>query len=98
MAENDPLSALRELVASMRESEEIYGRQVDVQRHQERYYRESARISIGARGYSDAIFDLIAAHAKARAAAETSFDAAVHVREAMERLIAELESQLGSHG
>jgi hypothetical protein len=39
------------------------------------------------------VFDLIASHAKARAAAETSFAAAVELREAAARLVAELAEE-----
>jgi hypothetical protein len=64
---NDPLSELRELVTKMRETEDISDRQVAIQREQDPFYRESARILIEVQGYSDALFDLISAHAKARA-------------------------------
>jgi hypothetical protein len=90
---NDPLAGLREHLDALRESEDLFARQVEIQRESEGYYRRSAEFLVQQRGWSEAVYDLIASRSKAVAAAETSFAAAVELREATQRLIAELEEE-----
>lgn len=90
---NDPLAGLREDLDALRESEDLFARQVEIQRESEGYYRRSAEFLVEQRGWSEAVYDLIASRSKAVAAAETSFAAAVELREATQRLIAELEEE-----
>jgi hypothetical protein len=49
-------------------------------------------------GWSPAVYDLIAAQAEAFAAAKSGLDAAASLREATEKLLAELEGLQGSSG
>jgi hypothetical protein len=90
---NYPLAGLREHLDALRESEDLIARQVEIQRESEGYYRRSAEFLVEQRGWSEAVYDLIASRSKAVAAAETSFAAAVELREATQRLIAELEEE-----
>ena len=90
---NDPLAGLREHLDALRESEDLFARQVEIQRESEGYYRRSAEFLVQQRGWSEAVYDLIASRSKAVAAAETSFAAAVELPDATQRLIAELEEE-----
>lgn len=87
------LAGLREHLDALRESQDLFARQVEIQRESEGYYRRSAEFLVQQRGWSEAVYDLIASRSKAVAAAETSFAAAVELRDATQRLIAELEEE-----
>jgi hypothetical protein len=91
--ESDPLSGLRAYLANLRESEDIFASTLDIRRNNQEFDRTSARLLAERIGWSDAAYDLVAAQGKALIAAETSFGAAVELRLATERLIAELEKR-----
>ncbi len=92
MTMDDPLSGLRGQLVTLWESEELFARQVEFQREAVSFDRQSAQSIADRLGWSDTVYDLIASRAKALAAAESSLAAAAALRQATERLIAELES------
>jgi hypothetical protein len=90
----DALDPLQQLATELRELEDLGARAIAAQRNREETFRRIAAGAVHAQGWTDAAFDLTAAFGKDRAAAEASFSAAVDLREALERLLAELAEPL----
>jgi hypothetical protein len=89
---------LRRNLEALRESEELFRQQLEIARERNVAVREMVAYALRAHGAGlfDAAMDLIVSAARSHAAAEAAFGAAVESREAVERLLRDLDNLEGS--